>query len=84
MAALNTFIALKKFTTHKNQNGKAYILDSIQKMTDPSLREDEWDDESPTSTSTALTPCHAKDRRWRIQMALYSVGPKLIKWLMFH
>jgi hypothetical protein len=61
IAALNTFILFKIYTTNQNEKGKDYafkdlILDYVKKMTEPAQREGEnksAEDETLASTSTA-------------------------------
>jgi hypothetical protein len=64
MAAVNNYILFKRYTTYPNQKGKGcafkdFILNCVQKMTDPAQRGDEkrsGDNESLATASTALTP----------------------------
>jgi hypothetical protein len=41
MAVINSFIVFKKYTTHKNQKDKDFILECAQKMTGAARREHE-------------------------------------------
>ena len=90
MAAINSFIVFKKYTKHKNQKDKDFILECAQKMTGTARREDENDngeDKSLALTSTALTP---RLHDWRAVadaagplqrgLALYSVGWPSTAW----
>jgi hypothetical protein len=63
IAALNSFILFKKYTTNQNEEGNGYafkdfILEFVQKITEQEEREDEKDStiELLASTSTASAP----------------------------
>ncbi|PNF23477.1 hypothetical protein B7P43_G07725 [Cryptotermes secundus] len=75
MAALNSFILFKKYTTtekykKRNYKFKDFILDCVEKMTEPNKQcgegeqsRNEVDDESIASDSSAVTPPPATLRR---------------------
>jgi hypothetical protein len=59
LAAQNSFILFKKYSTHQKKKVKALIPDCVREMIEPAQGEDEnysSDDESQAATSTAPTP----------------------------
>lgn len=92
MAALNSLVLFKKYTTNQNQKGKVcgfkdFVLDCIQKMTEPEGREDKKvsaDDESLALMSAVQTPLLRKRRPVKGPPTICRVDSKFIKWLMFH
>jgi hypothetical protein len=90
MAAPNSFILLKKFTTNQNQKGKGYafkyfILDSVRKMIEPEEREEEndsADDEPVASRSTA--PMSRPRKRQPMQVPVWRVLAASQEYKWFH